>query len=70
MPISLLMDVHLRQKDVESLEAEVRHLVAERQRLRDFGASRRELERNRSRLVSAQRDLGRALIRRYLPTTS
>jgi hypothetical protein len=70
MPIYLLMDVRLRKdvREVESLEAEVRALVAERQRLRDFGASRRELERNRSRLVQAQLDLGRALIRRHLPT--
>jgi hypothetical protein len=64
------MDVRLRKdvRDVESLEAEVRHLVGERQRLRDFGAGPDELERNRSQLVQAQLDLGRALIRRYLPT--
>jgi len=63
------MDVRLRKdvRDVESLEAEVRHLVGERQRLRDFGADRVELERNRSLLVQAQLDLGRALIRRHLP---
>jgi hypothetical protein len=64
------MDVHLRRdvRDVESLEAEVRDLVGERQRLRDFGAGRVELERNRSRLVQAQLELGRALIRRHLPS--
>jgi hypothetical protein len=67
MPISLSMDVQLR-KDVELREAEVRQLVGERQRLRAAGASDEELERNRSRLVSAQHDLGRALIRRYLPS--
>jgi hypothetical protein len=67
MPISLSMDVRLRQ-DVELREAEVRQLVGERQRLRAAGASDEELERNRSRLVSAQHDLGRALIRRYLPS--
>jgi hypothetical protein len=63
------MDVHLRKdvRGVEALEAEVRNLVGERQRLRDFGASSLELERNRSRLVRAQLDLGRALIRRHLP---
>jgi hypothetical protein len=70
MPIYLLMDVRLRKDvgEVESLEAEVRGLVAERQRLRDFGAGRHELERNRSQLVQAQLDLGRALIRRHLTT--
>jgi hypothetical protein len=67
MPISLCMDVQLR-KDVELREAEVRQLVGERQRLRAAGASDEELERNRSRLVSAQHDLGLALIRRYLPS--
>jgi hypothetical protein len=67
MSISLCMDVRLRQ-DVELCEAEVRELVGERQRLRAAGASDKELERNRSRLVSAQHDLGRALIRRYLPS--
>jgi hypothetical protein len=62
------MEVHLRKRDVESLEALVRHLVGQRQRLRESGASHVELERNRSRLVKAQLDLGRALIRRHLPT--
>jgi hypothetical protein len=63
------MTVRLRQDvvDVESLEEEVSRLVAERQRLREGGASSVELERNRSRIVQAQLRLGRALIRRHLP---
>jgi hypothetical protein len=63
------MSVRLRQDvvDVESLEEEVRRLVGERQRLREAGASSVELERNRSRIVQAQLQLGRALIRRHLP---
>jgi hypothetical protein len=68
------MSVRLRQDvvDVESLEEEVRRLVGERQRLREAGASPVELEHNRSRIVQAQLELGRALIRRHLPgrTTS
>jgi hypothetical protein len=61
------MDVRLRQ-DVEICEAEVRQLIGERQRLREAGATDEELERNRSELVTAQHDLGLALIRRYLPS--
>jgi hypothetical protein len=63
------MSVRLRQDvvDVESLEEEVRRLVGERQQLRESGASSVELERNRSRIVQAQLQLGRALIRRHLP---
>jgi hypothetical protein len=62
------MDVPLRQDepDVERLEAEVRHLVGERQRLRAADANATELERNRSRLVRTQLELSRALIRRHL----
>lgn len=72
MPISLLMGVCLRQDvvDVESLEADVRRLVGERQRLRDVGASTVELERNRGRIVQTQLDLARALIRRHLPSAA
>jgi hypothetical protein len=66
------MSVRLRQDvvDVESLEEEVRRLVGERQRLRESGASAVELERNRSRIVQTQLDLGRALIRRHLPAST
>jgi hypothetical protein len=62
------MGVRLRQDllDVESLEAVVRRLVGERQHLRDSGAKPPELERNRARIVEAQLDLARALIRRHL----
>ena len=62
------MGVPLRQDEpnVERLEAEVRHLVGERQRLRADDATPTELERNRSRLVRAQLDLSHALIRRHL----
>jgi phage terminase Nu1 subunit (DNA packaging protein) len=62
------MDVPLRQDepDVERLEAEVRHLVGERQRLRAADANPTELERNRSRLVRTQLEFSRALIRRHL----
>jgi hypothetical protein len=72
VPISLLMGVCLRQDvvDVESLEADVRRLVGERQRLRDVGASTVELERNRGRIVQTQLDLARALIRRHLPSAA
>jgi hypothetical protein len=66
------MGVCLRQDvvDVESLEADVRRLVGERQRLRDVGASTVELERNRGRIVQTQLDLARALIRRHLPSAA
>lgn len=62
------MDVPLRQgeSNVEGLEAEVRDLVGERQRLRADDASSTELERNRSQLVQAQLNLSHALIRRHL----
>jgi hypothetical protein len=71
VPISLPMSVRLRQDvvDVESLEEEVRQLVGERQRLRESGATPLELEHNRSRIVQAQLELGRALIRRHLPSS-
>jgi hypothetical protein len=61
------MGVPLRQDvlDVESVEAEVRRLVGERQKLRETGAPPSALERNRSRLVNAQHELAHALIRRH-----
>ena len=52
---------------VESLQAALRVLVAERQVLHERGAVRDELEANRLRLVGRQRELSRALIDRYRP---
>jgi hypothetical protein len=68
MPIYVRMGVPLRQDgaDVEVLEAEVRRLVGERQRLRETGAHAVELERNRARIVKTQLDLAQALIRRHM----
>jgi hypothetical protein len=50
---------------VESLQAALRVLVAERQVLHECGAVRDELEANRLRLVGRQQELSRALIDRY-----
>ena len=52
---------------VETLSAEVRGLVYERQTMRSVGAGAEELERNRVELVRAQQELVEALIRRHLP---
>jgi hypothetical protein len=50
---------------VEELEARVRDLVLERQRLRETGAAALELERNRRAIVEANQQLSLALIARY-----
>jgi hypothetical protein len=52
---------------VELLSEQIRGVVYERQTLRAVGASREELERNRSELVRLQQELVNALIRRHLP---
>lgn len=56
-----------RQQSVEDLLERIAQLVAERQALHAAGASRLALERNRRRIAGSQRELSRALIRRYLP---
>jgi hypothetical protein len=55
---------------VEALTLRVAELVAERQQLREGGASDTALERNRIQIARAQWELGRALIDRHLPPAS
>jgi hypothetical protein len=55
---------------VESLSEEIRGVVYERQTLRSVGASRDELERNRTELVRLQQELVQALIRRHIPANA
>jgi hypothetical protein len=50
---------------VESLQAALRDLVAERQGLRERDASRDALESNRVEVGRRQRELSYALIERY-----
>jgi hypothetical protein len=52
---------------VEDLLGQIGALTAERQKLREDGASSARLERNRIKLVRAQWELSHALIERYLP---
>jgi hypothetical protein len=52
---------------VEELTETLRRLVAERQALRDSGASWVELERNRFEIVRRQQQLSQALIESHLP---
>jgi hypothetical protein len=56
-----------RRPTVENLMDQIRELTAERQLLRDGGASNRKLERNRVKLARTQWELSHALIERYLP---
>jgi predicted nucleotidyltransferase len=51
---------------VEALTLHLGVLVAERQQLRDRGASAKALERNRLQLARAQWELSHALIDRHL----
>jgi hypothetical protein len=51
---------------VETLTAEIGHIVAERQELRAAGASASELEQNRRLLARAQAELSQLLIERHL----
>jgi hypothetical protein len=53
----------------EDLAMRIGLLVAERQELRDSGASDTALERNRLQIARAQWELGHALIDLYLPAT-
>ena len=52
---------------VEDLLGQIGALTAERQQLREDGATTARLERNRIKLVRAQWELSHALIERYLP---
>ena len=53
-------------RSVEALMDEISSLTAERQQLRDRGASESRLERNRVKLARTQWELSHALIDRYL----
>ena len=53
-------------ESVEALSLRISLLVAERQQLRDRGASEASLERNRLQLARAQWELGHALIDTHL----
>jgi hypothetical protein len=52
---------------VDELTVTLRRLVAERQALRDRGATWAELEQNRLGIVRAQQELTHALIETHLP---
>lgn len=54
-------------KTVESLNAEIERVVAERQALRAAGADAETLEENRRRLSDAQAALSQLLIERHVP---
>jgi len=52
---------------IEELQERIAALVARRQQLRIFGASRASLEQNRRQLARSQSELGHALIELHLP---
>jgi hypothetical protein len=52
---------------VEDLLGQIGALTAERQKLREEGATTARLERNRIKLARTQWELSYALIERYLP---
>lgn len=58
-----------RSSSVEALQEQIGALVARRQALRENGASKEALERNRLQLARSQWELSFALIERYLPQT-
>jgi hypothetical protein len=55
------------RRSVEDLLGQIGALTAERQNLREGGATGARLERNRIKLARAQWELSHALIERYLP---
>jgi hypothetical protein len=55
---------------IEELQDRIAALVAERQRLRAFGAGRSWLEQNRLELGHNQRELSHALIQQHRPAFS
>ena len=55
---------------IEELQDRITALVAQRQRLRAFGAGRPWLERNRLELGQNQRELSHALIEQHRPAFS
>lgn len=60
----------LEQETVEELQDRITALVAQRQRLRAFGAGRSWLEQNRLELGHNQRELSHALIAQHRPAFS
>jgi hypothetical protein len=57
---------HVFPPTVESLDAEIGRIVAERQALRESGADAVALEENRRRLAAAQARLSQLLIDRHV----
>jgi hypothetical protein len=68
-PTVFVRSAHYREAmdNVETLSRKIEQIVVERQELRASGAAPAALEENRRRLGSAQAQLSRLLIERYLP---